>query len=73
MTRRKRLMGHLRRPTSDDLAMCAQREFIELTSAEAEAILPVVTSYLDLLDEVESMPEPRVVQRHTTRQIGYVP
>jgi len=73
MRRRERLMGHLRSPTSDDLITCARQEFIELTSLEAEALVPVVASYLQMLDEVEAMPEPRIEQRHRIRDTGFVP
>jgi amidase len=73
MAERKRSRGHLRRPSAEELRACAARDYLELSIGECEALLPFVDEYLEVLDEVEELPELLPPLRHVTRDPGRAP
>jgi amidase len=73
MAERKKSRGHLRRPSAEELCACAARDYLEVSTAECEGLLPFVDEYLDMLDEVEELPELRPPLRHAMRDPGREP
>jgi amidase len=71
--RREKNLGHLRVPTADELRLCAARDHIQLTPDEADALVPCVGQYLQMLDEVEELPEFAPETKYPTRYVGRVP
>lgn len=73
MLKRTKNIGHLRKPTREEVQECARRDYIDLSLAEAEAFIPSISRFLTLLDEVEELPELRVELKHLYRDPGHVP
>jgi amidase len=73
MAERNRSRGHLRRPSAEELRAGAARDYLELSTADCEALLPFVDDYLQALDEVEELPELALPLRHATRDPGRAP
>lgn len=68
-------MGHLRPPSAEDLRRAGQRDHLELSLEECEALAPFAAALLELLDIVEELPEvdlpvryPRGSGRRPTRE-----
>ena len=73
MARRLKNVGHLRVPTPTDIRFCAKQDNMDITEEEAIALVPFVAGFLELLDEVEELPELLPERRHFRRTPGHVP
>lgn len=56
MTPPRRVLGHLRPPTPDDLLRAAEQEHLGLSPAECEELAPFADDFVRAFDEIEDLP-----------------
>lgn len=69
----RRLRGFLRSPTAAELESLAALDDIELSPGEAASLLPSVAALIEAASRAEELDQPRITNRYTDRDIGYVP
>ncbi len=64
MSVRRRVLGHLRPPTPDDLLRASEQEHLRLSPAECEELAPFAADFVRAFDEIEDLPDVRVPSRY---------
>lgn len=68
-----RLRGFIRRPTADQVAELAKKEFLDLSAEDAKGYAEVMDDVLSLFDRLDALAQPVVELRHRARDPGRVP
>jgi amidase len=70
---RRRLRGHIRRPSADEIRRLAEMEYLRLTEQEAATFQELMDELLPLVDALDDLPQPLPTLKYTNRDPGYRP